>query len=79
MSNGGMYPDGAVNERVTMLRFAVVLLIILPVTLFATPSDFDLISYNVSVLVLESEKIFIFARACIFAQLDGGIYLHSYF
>ena len=49
MSNGGMYPDGAVNERVTMLRFAVVLLIILPVTLFATPSDFDLISYNVSV------------------------------
>ena len=64
MSNGGMYPDGAVNERITMLRFAVVLLIILPVTLFATPSDFDLICYNVSVPVLLSE-IFIFPRACI--------------
>ena len=46
--NGGDYHNSAVNERVKMIKFAVTLLLLIPVAFSAAPPPY--VDYNVSSL-----------------------------
>ena len=47
-SYGGDYPNKAVHERLTMFKFAVTILLLVPFNLSSTPNPYDNLSYSVS-------------------------------
>ena len=53
-SYGGDYPGRSVHERLTMFKFAVTILLLVPFNVSTTDTPFDNLNYNVSLFSLKA-------------------------